>query len=125
MTARTLARRYSGALFDVLRKQGNLESAERDLLAMRDLVVGHDQLRRVLETPAVSMQKKRAVLEAILAKIGSVSPEVKRMLLMLADRDRLSLLPEIATAFSERTMAARKVQPAEVVTAVPLDDARR
>jgi F-type H+-transporting ATPase subunit delta len=125
MTARTLARRYSGALFDVVRKQGSLESAERDLLAMRDLVAGHDQLRRVLETPAVPMQKKRAVIEAILAKAGLISSEVKRLLLMLADRDRLALLPEIAGTFSERAMAARRVQPAEVVTAVPLDDARR
>jgi F-type H+-transporting ATPase subunit delta len=125
MTSRTLARRYSGALFDVVRKQGSLDSVERDLVAMRGLVAGHDELRRVLETPAVSMQKKRAILEAILAKAGSISPEVKRLLLMLADRDRLALLPEIAEAFSERSMSARRVLPADVVTAIPLDDARR
>jgi F-type H+-transporting ATPase subunit delta len=125
MTARTAARRYAGALFDVVQKQGNLDSAERDVLAMRDLVTGHDQLRRVFETPAVPIQKKRAVIEAILSAAGSTSPEVRRMLLMLADRDRLALLPDIAEAFAERTMAARRVLPAEVVTAVPLDDARR
>ena len=83
MTARTLARRYAGALFDVVQKQGNLDSAEGDVLALRDLMTGHDQLRRVFETPAVPIQKKRAVLEAILSAAGLASAEVRRMLLML------------------------------------------
>jgi F-type H+-transporting ATPase subunit delta len=125
MTSRSLARRYAGALFDVVQKQGNLEAAERDLTAMRNLVAGHDQLRKVLETPAVPMQKKRDVLEAILAAAGPIADPVRRLLLMLAERDRLALLPDLTDAFSERTMSARRVQPADVVTAVPLDDARR
>lgn len=125
MTSRSLARRYAGALFDVVKKQGHLDAAERDLVAMRNLIAGHEQLRKVLETPALPIQKKRAVLEAVLAAAGSISEEVRRLLLMLADRDRLALLPELTEAFAERTMAARRVLPADVVTAVPLDDARR
>jgi len=120
-----MARRYSTALFDVVRKQGSLESAERDLTGIRDLVEGHSQLRKVFETPAVPAQKKRALVEALVAAAASTSPEVRRLLVMLAERDRMALLPEIAAAFSERTMAARRVMPAEVVTAIPLDDARR
>ena len=125
MTSRSLARRYAGALFDVVHKQGTVDAAERDLTAMHNLVAGHEELRKVFETPAVPLQKKRAVLEAILASAGQFSTEVKRLLLMLADRDRLSLLAEIASAFAERTMFSRRVLPADVVTAVPLDDARR
>jgi F-type H+-transporting ATPase subunit delta len=124
MTPQGLARRYAGALFDVARKGGTLEAAGRDLSAMRDLVAGHDQLRKVFESTAVPAPKKRAVLEAILAS-GPVTADVRRLLLLLAERDRLMLLSQIADVFLERAMAARRVMSADVVTAVPLGDARR
>jgi F-type H+-transporting ATPase subunit delta len=44
---------------------------------------------------------------------------------MLADRDRLALLPAVTAAFDERVRRERHVLQAEVVTAVPLPDAQR
>ena len=124
MTLQALARRYAGALFDVARKSGGLEAAARDLSAIADLVAGHAELRRVFEAP-LPPAKKRAVLEAVLAAAGPGSPEVRRLLLLLAERDRLGLVPQIAAVFAEREMAVRRVLSADVVTAVPLGDARR
>ena len=46
--------------------------------------------------------------------------EVRRLLLFLADRDRLRLLAAIRDAFEARVMDAAKVVSADVVTAVPL-----
>ena len=43
---------------------------------------------------------------------------------MLADRDRLVLLPEIATAYQTRLMDHAKVIRAELTTAVPLPEDR-
>lgn len=125
MTPRSLARRYAGALFDVAQKSGTIDAAGRDLAAMRDLVAGHATLRQVFQSPGVPPQKKRAVLEQILAVSGPVADPVRRLLLLLADRDRLALLPDIGGAFDERAMGARRVLPADIVTAVPIGDARR
>ena len=44
---------------------------------------------------------------------------------MLADRDRLALLPPVAAAFAERLMDAKRLAQADVVTAVPLTAASR
>ena len=44
---------------------------------------------------------------------------------MLADRDRLAGLPELAATFAERLLDAQHIVSADVVTAAPLTDASR
>ena len=99
MSARTIARRYAAALFDVSHKAGSDERAGRDLSAIAALLTDHDELRRVVETPTIPLQIKKAILTAVLGAAGDVSPEVERMLALLADRDRLALIPDVAQAF--------------------------
>ncbi len=131
MTLKSIARRYAAALFDVATRNGTEEQAGRDVAAVVALIQGHDGLRRALETPAVPARRKKAVIEAVMAAAGQagtgsqVGDETRRMILMLAERDRLMILPDVAQLFSERLMAARRIVPAEVVTALPLADASR
>jgi len=120
MTSRAAGTRYARALFDVARKDGNVEQAGRDLAAFAQLVAGHDLLARVLSNPAIPAPRKRAVIEQLLARAGSLAPAVGRLLTLLADRDRLVLLPDIAAAYQDRLMEHAKVVRAEVVTAVGL-----
>lgn len=124
MSARSMARRYAAALFDVVQKSGTADRAERDLKAFVDLVKSHDNLQDVFAAP-IAPARKRAVLDALLAASGDMSPEVARLLGLLADRDRLASLDEVAHAFDERLMQLRRIVPAEVTTAVPLTDSRR
>jgi F-type H+-transporting ATPase subunit delta len=123
MIVRAISRRYAAALFEVIGTRGDLDRAGRDLDAANRLVEGHAQLRHVLETPAVPPSKKRAILEQVVT--DELMPEVRRLLLLLADSDRMTLLPQIAQAFADRLMELRRVVPAEVVTAMPLDPTAR
>src|SRR5215831_3425984 len=125
MTLRTLARRYASALFDVSARNGDTERAGRELEAFRQLVVAHPDLSRVFDSPAVTPQQKRSIVEQLLAASGDRIDEVGRLLLMLAERDRLALLPDIVSAFGDRLLAARHVVPAEIVTATPLAETER
>lgn len=125
MTSRAVARRYAMALFDVMERRGTTDTALPILETFRDLVGGHAELRAALSAPSVPGSKKRAIVEALYAATGGGGDEMKRLLLLLADRDRLMLLPDIAALFKERVGQARRQVPAEVVTAVPLDDRRR
>jgi F-type H+-transporting ATPase subunit delta len=120
MTSRAAGTRYARALFDVARKEGNVDQAGRDLAAFAQLVAGHDLLARVLSNPAIPAARKRAVIEQLLARAASLAPAVGRLLTLLADRDRLVLLPDIAAAYQDRLMEHAKVVRAEVVTAVGL-----
>ena len=52
--------------------------------------------------------------------MSPVNALLSRMLLMLADRDRLALLPDLADAFRSRLMDHQQVVRAEVTTAMEL-----
>lgn len=120
MTSRAAAKRYARALFDVAMKESDVQQAGRDLGAFAQLVASHESLPKVLSNPAIPAAKKKAVVEQLLARDGSLSPVVAKLLLLLAERDRLVLLPEIAAAYELRLMDHAKVVRAEIVTAVGL-----
>lgn len=125
MTHRGMARRYAAALYDVVSERGTLAQAREHLDAMASLVASHAELSRIIDNPAIAAPKKRAMMSAILDRAGGPSTEVRRLILMLADHDRLALLGDVATLFAERVMQASRILPAEVVTAAPLTDQHR
>lgn len=126
MTLASTARRYGRALFDVvLQQNGDLDRTLRELEAFGALMTTHPALGAVISNPAVPASKKRAMVDAILAAdAAGVSDPVARTLALLADRDRLALVPALARAFNERVMAHRQIVRAEVTTAVAIDDTR-
>jgi F-type H+-transporting ATPase subunit delta len=124
MTNRAAASRYARALFDVALKEGDVQQAGRDLAAFAQLVASNEQLSRVLGNPAIPVQKKRGVIEALLAQAGSVSPIVSKLLLMLAERDRIGLLADVVTSYEHRLMEQARVVRGEVVTAIQLSPER-
>ena len=90
MTSGAAASRYARALFDVLLKEhGDLDKAEIDLGAFANLLSQHPVLGTTLRNPAIPIAKKKAVVQSILDRDGSVSPVVAKLILMLAERDRL------------------------------------
>jgi F-type H+-transporting ATPase subunit delta len=119
MTSRAAAARYARALFDVATKEGDVKKAGVELGEFARLVAGNAMLSRSLTNPAVPVQRKRAVVEQLLARAG-LSPVVSKLLLMLADRDRLGLLTDMATAYEARLMENAHVVRAQITTAVEL-----
>jgi F-type H+-transporting ATPase subunit delta len=120
MTARTSAIRYARALFDVaLKEQTDLDGLQRELSGLVGLLQSHESLRRALMSPAVPAPKKRAIVDAMIAQ-SPVPPILGKLLTMLADRDRLTLLPDLSDAFQRRLMDHRHIVRAEVATAVEM-----
>ena len=120
MTPRAAAARYARALFDVAKKERlDLDRLDRELSEFNEAVNGHEALKRALSHPAVPPARKRAVIEQIVAS-HPVLPPLARLLTMLAERDRLVLLDDMARAFRDRVMDHQQVVRAEVTTAIPL-----
>jgi len=120
MTARAAARRYARALFDVaLAERLNLDRIGRELSDVAVFVNANEGLQRVLANPAIPASRKRGVIEQLLS-LNPLTSVVARTLLLLAERDRLILLPELARAYETRLMDHHQVVRAEVTTAVPL-----
>src|SRR5205085_2540371 len=103
---RTVARQYARALFEVAVREHEVEAVGRDLAAVAALVDRHPELKAVFDTPLVAPRKKRALVEALVAAGGPIRAEVSRLLVMLADRDRLRLVGELASAYALRVMEA-------------------
>jgi F-type H+-transporting ATPase subunit delta len=122
MSTRASAARYASALFDVATKESSPEQAERELTAFADLVRSHADLQKVLLSPAIPAANKRTAVHHILERMQP-SMAVGKLLVLLAERDRLELLPDLVTVFHERVMEHLKVIDAEVTTAAPLSAA--
>jgi F-type H+-transporting ATPase subunit delta len=119
MSSRASAARYARALLDVVIKEANPEQVEQELIAFTGLVARTPQLRKAFASPAVPTRAKRAIIEQILSRTP-VSLPLSKLLLMLADGERLALIGDLAPSYSAALRDHRKVVQAEVTTAVPL-----
>ena len=120
MTSRAAAIRYARALFDVASKESDIQQVGRELSGIAGLISGNEMLARTLSNPAIPAARKRAVMEQILARVGTITPSLGKLLLLLADRDRLALVPEMTVAYESRLMEHAQVVRAQLTTAVPL-----
>lgn len=125
MTAKAIARQYANAAFDVVRRQPHADEFGRQFQAFADLVSGNADLRRAFESVAVPRQSKRELVLALLDQASPVLPELRRLLELLADNDRLPLVVAVADAYRLRAMEAAGVVQAELVSAQPLDADRQ
>ena len=83
----------------------------------------HATLGKVLLNPAVPAPRKRAAVLALTSQAG-VSPIPGKLLVLLAERDRLVLLPDLVAAYRDRVMTYRNVVRAAVTTAAVLPPER-
>jgi F-type H+-transporting ATPase subunit delta len=119
MSTRASAGRYARALLDVVIKEGNPEQVDQELATFAGMFAGTSELQKALANPAVPVPAKRKVVESLVSRM-TPTPALGKLLFMLADRDRLALIPELAEVYRERLMEHQQVLNAEVTTAVPL-----
>jgi F-type H+-transporting ATPase subunit delta len=131
MTNRTAANRYARALLDVAVKEARggaggasavsetLQRIEQQLAAFAELFNQHPTLEKVLLNPAVPVPQKRATVIALTDRAQAL-PIVAKLLVVLAERDRLVLVPDLLAQYRERLLDYQNVVLAEVTTATPL-----
>jgi F-type H+-transporting ATPase subunit delta len=112
-----LSRRYARALLDVALAKDEAGAVDAGLRSAVATIAGHAELRAVLQHRALSAEKKRGIVAGIW-KEGLVA----RLLVMLAERNRLELLPAIAEAFEKAWNESRGIASAEAVSATPLSE---
>src|SRR5205814_8789611 len=93
-----------------------------ELEELAEVWAASPELRTVLGHPAGPAEKKTAVI-ASLWRARRPSDLFLRLVALLAQRDRLELLPPIARAYGRLWNAQRGVVEAEAVSATPLEEA--
>jgi len=118
----TIARPYAEALLDLAREKGNLDQWS-SMLDLMSQVTSAPEMASLFDNPAVEPDQ----LVEIIGEVGkdTLDDHARNLLRLLAERDRLSILPDIAALYEmERSRAEGEVE-AEVVSARPLDEAQQ
>ena len=124
MTSRTAAARYARALLEVASRESvDLEIVAREIDEFIAFLKGQPALDGLMRNPAVPAPRKRAAMSEI-TKLSGFSPIVSKLLVLLADRDRMMLLPELSSTYHEMLAERQNVVRAEVTSAEPLSQDR-
>ncbi len=87
---------------------------------MRSLVAAFEEsreLREVWKSPAISVEQKHQVLDALAARIGVTDRPVRNFIAVLIDQDRITLLAEIAELLETELNRRGGRLDAEIVSA--------
>jgi F-type H+-transporting ATPase subunit delta len=114
----TIARPYAEAAFQTALEQDAL-AAWSDTLARLSAVVARPEAATLLGNPRISTMQ---VAEVMAEVAGAVSPEQRKFLGLLADNERLSVLPEITSLFARLRNAHEQVLDARVTSAFALTE---
>jgi F-type H+-transporting ATPase subunit delta len=117
----TAARRYAEAAFELARDAGQLDEWQRDL---RSLVsaLGDEELREVVEHPAIPYAEKEKLLRRVVTGVGE---QPLRLVLLMIRRGRPGAVPGMVERFAELLRRERGISLAELRTAQPIDDTER
>lgn len=117
-----LARPYARAVFELAKSQGDYQRWS-DSLALMAAVVGNDTMRALLDNPQLT---RGGATDLVTRACGEdIGEGEKNLLNMLAENDRLSQLPMIATLYSQFRDEAEGTVEAEVISAQPLSEAQK
>jgi F-type H+-transporting ATPase subunit delta len=118
---RTVARPYAKAIFESALERNSIQTWARALKNLA-IISSDKKMQSVLTNPLLSKQQL-ANLVTELAN-NSLDEENKRLVVLLAYRKRLNLLPAIAQLFEEYVAQRERTIEVKVVSAYPIDDFR-
>jgi len=115
----TIARPYAVAAFEFALDQDAL-SAWESMLDAASLLTQDQSVQRLLTSPNVTSKQLTDLYCDVLAKI--LNKEMMNFIRLLADYDRLAVLPDIAELFKSYRQEQEKQLDVQVTSAVKLND---
>ncbi len=118
----TLARPYARAAFEFAQASNTLADWSQ-LLAGASAVVSDTQVAGLLSNPKVTSAQLVEFIVDVLG--GKLDEHARNFLATLAENHRLSVLPEITSAYEELRAAQENVADVQITSAIQLSDAQR
>jgi F-type H+-transporting ATPase subunit delta len=111
-------RRYAEAAFELAERDGTVDAWRKDLAAACELA-RDGRVARAMDNPAVAFIHRRKAVEALLG--SRVSRLALNLALILAQRGRFALLPQVSAEFDELVRRSRGIVAATVTAPAPLE----
>ncbi len=119
MIGSKISKRYAKALLSLGQEDGNYVAYGKDLQEFGRFCAANEEFIRVVANQIFSVEERKRVLDAILAK-SDFSDLVKNFLMLLLDKNRIGGIQEIAAYYSKLTDEISNITRARIATARPL-----
>ena len=113
-------RRYAEAIFDVAKAEKAIDAYRASLDSLAAGI--SPQAIRALRDPSVPVKQRLGAIEAV---TNGQPKAIRSLLLLLEERDRIALLPDIARAYGDLVDRQAGIVKAQITTAVALDAAQQ
>ncbi len=118
----TAARPYAKAVFEMAQAEGDL-GGWSETMSFLSAVASDDTMKQALQAPASSRQSKS---DALIKVCGDkLSEKAHNLVRLMAENDRLSLLPDVALQYESFKADSEGTVDAIVRTAMTLDDSQQ
>lgn len=118
----TIARPYAEAVFRLAKEKGALPAWSAQLASLSAYAQNAD-VAACLDNPGLTAGRKAELVTSLLG--SGVDGDLASFIKVLAENDRLSVLPEIAAFFETLKAAEEGVKDAVIQSAFPMNDAER
>jgi F-type H+-transporting ATPase subunit delta len=118
-----IAQRYALALMNQALSDGKMEEISADFNHVINAVNASDELIALLTSPVIRDDVKNRILKEVFS--SNVSPLMMNFIIMLTEKHRESILPDIAVSFTELYNKEKNQIPAHFTSAVDIDDSLR
>lgn len=116
MSITTVANRYAKALADVIMERGQTLTVADEVTAFTQIVEENAELRTVFASPVIALDRKKAVLNELLARM-QLAPTTNNFLRLLLNNQRLHQIDAVRASLMKELDERAGVVSAEVTTA--------
>ena len=117
----TIARPYANAVFELAKRDNNLEQWAR-MLSVLDATTQNETVALLLDSPDMPANAKAYRLAEVCG--DELDDRGKKFLQSLAEHDRLALIAEVRAQFEELRAEEQRSLEVEIISAYPLSDAQ-
>jgi F-type H+-transporting ATPase subunit delta len=114
-----VSKRYAKALLSLGREDGRYQEYGQELQTFADFYESHRELNQAISNPAFTLQDRKEILKAVLART-TTSETIWNFLNLLLDKNRITALGEISAFYGQLTDEVSNIVRAEVVVSRPL-----
>ena len=123
MSTNAIAKRYAKALVQIGSEAGTVDGFNTELTSFSALLTESRELTTVFSNPAYGIESKKEILKELVAKL-KLSPMISNLLMLLLERGRISVLPQISESYGAFADELSGVIRPTLSSGLPLDAAQ-
>lgn len=118
-----VGRRYAAALYDIAKAQNKVADFSKDCDLIASTIKASKELLNAIKSPIINHEKKVTLLKAVFS--GKVSKPLENALVLLVQKGRAPIIPDVMKAFQAILDEQSGVAIAKVESIIPLDESEK